>query len=123
MNITSTCPVANPPLELGSGALDQLIDALLMKLLSSESRIRINKSISLSNLIEVKSLTVSSLHSISRTCSAKLTSKDALGCHQHGLVLDMCFGFDHIPLNVSVKTGIFGLKEGVSGLTDLYTFL
>ncbi|KAG5441972.1 hypothetical protein CSKR_110769 [Clonorchis sinensis] len=107
-----SCPLVDPPIDLGSGALDQLIDVLLQYLLSNKSVIRMNQPVELSDGIEMERLRVQNLQSIRRTCAVQLTTRDAAGCHQRGFLLDACFGFDELLVNASLTTWIPGLRKG-----------
>ncbi|KAF5395039.1 hypothetical protein PHET_08586 [Paragonimus heterotremus] len=108
----STCPLANSPASLGSGSLNQLVDVLLTKLFRSNSSIRIEQPMELTQGVELGPVTVYNLHSIRRTCGVELTTQDSVGCNQRGLLLDGCFGFDNLQVNASLTSWIPGLRNG-----------
>ncbi|OON17403.1 hypothetical protein X801_06758, partial [Opisthorchis viverrini] len=112
VTVEKSCPLIDPPIDLGSGALDQLIDVLLQNLLTNKSVIRMNQPVELSDGIEMERLRVHNLQSIHRTCAVHLTTQDTPGCYQRGFLLDACFGFDELLVNASLTTWIPGLRKG-----------
>ncbi|CAL8071707.1 unnamed protein product [Calicophoron daubneyi] len=112
-----SCPLANPPLDLGSGALDHLIDVILSKLFNSTSSIHFETVIKPVEGWEFRDIKVYNLQSIHRTCAVRLTTRDIVGCHQRGLILELCGGFEKLLVNATLKTTIPGMKNGAYQIT------
>ncbi|VDP91731.1 unnamed protein product [Echinostoma caproni] len=111
---TGSCPLTYPPLNLGTGSLNQLADTILLHLLVPESTIEIADPIKLTDGVVASDIKIYQLDTIHRTCAIELQTSDSLGCSERGLLLKACLGARQIRANLSLTTPYAGLKEGVS---------
>ncbi|VDP85926.1 unnamed protein product [Echinostoma caproni] len=113
------CKISNPPLDLSTGALDQLIDTLLLSLLVPQSQIDLPGEYNVS-YVTAKNIRVVQLDTIQRTCPVQLLTNDSFGCTSQGLLLKACFGAEQLKVELSLKS-LMG-TSGVGLFEENYDF-
>ncbi|CAH8825162.1 unnamed protein product [Trichobilharzia szidati] len=111
LNNEPICALAEPPVDLNTGSLDQLVNGILKSLFIEQSVIQLNQSIEIFPGFEVNNISVYGLNSIQLSCPIKLITRDKLGCYYRGLILDTCLGFEKLQLNFSIKTILPGFEQ------------
>ncbi|THD26829.1 hypothetical protein D915_002408 [Fasciola hepatica] len=107
-----TCPLVSPPLDLGTGSLNQLMDTVLLYILVPESTVEVADPITLAKGVVASDIKVYQLQTIKRTCPIQLQTSDSLGCTERGLLMKACFGASQIRVNLSLVTPYIGIKKG-----------